>query len=123
MEYITDLDMKTFVEDTVEEIDKKVNEWKENNLVRFTQTDTIVLPENGMNKILHKAVVFYKPQTTIDKKKEDLVMDKEKPELWCDCVVCGKRFKYSHFKNCPNGHGIEGVPEDKKEDYKKIWGG
>jgi hypothetical protein len=41
---------------------------------------------------------------------------------WTNCTVCNSRFKFTHFRMCPQKHGIEGVPDDKKLKYREIWG-
>ena len=123
MTYEKDLDTKTFIAITKPseapvELDKQLEEFKVDNDIHFTQTGMLNIDGN----ILHKAVAFYKPR---HKAYIDIVEDvkEEKKEIWTSCTICNKRWKYSHYAKCPNGHGIEGIPDKEKEIYEKIYGG
>ena len=48
---------------------------------------------------------------------------------WTDCLLCvannlpRRRWKWTHFRLCPNMHGIEGLAKESHELYNKIWNG
>jgi len=118
MAYEKNSKQKSFSNDNLEELDKDVNNFEEKEDCRSTLAYGNVISDGNRNKIVHTRVLFFVP-----KKDVDLITGEVKKEIWTSCTICNKRWKYSHYKLCPNGHGIEGIPEKEKEIYNKIYGG
>lgn len=137
-----DLDIKTVVASSPGEIDNLCNDFKKTHVVRFTQTNQVWCGEEGL---LYVNTMFFLPEkgtakhmgiptnappggVTLDpslfvKKQEPAkkVIPESEAE-WINCTICNSRFKFTHFRMCPNKHGIEGVPDEKKLKYREIWG-
>lgn len=136
-----DLSQKTFRAKSPEEIDELCNAFKEKFTVRFTQANQLYCPTDG--EIHYINTLFYVPdsavasepiadvlKTKIEKATEDKTATPNKyssvPESeaqWGNCLVCNMRWKWTHFKWCPQRHGIEALPETLHAKYKEIWNG
>lgn len=135
-QYYDDLMIKTFYAETTQEIDKHCNEWRENNIIKATQTNPVYdfhkkkvvyvytlfyLPKKGKVPQPEKVEVEETPEEKISKLPKIIVPENE--ALWATCTQCARRWKWTHFRLCPNRHGLEGLPEEHHARYKEIWNG
>ena len=130
--------VKTFYAESPEEIDKLCNTFRDNHIIRFTQSNTFF--DSERKKIVYVYTLFYKLKDltkSMPVKQEvkanpvapsksnfsspKLILD-ESEAKWANCGVCQARWKWTHYKMCPNRHGIEGLPEQYHERYMEIWG-
>lgn len=131
--YDENLLIKTFFAETPEEMDKKINDFGAKNTIRATQSNPTY--DFHRKKVVYIYTVFYLPQDKVptpeDIKVETVTGPKlsklpqkvidEKDAQWCDCVKCGSRWKWTHFKMCRNYHSLDGLPKEHHELYKQIW--
>jgi hypothetical protein len=128
------LKQKTFISNSPNDIDKFCNDFGNENIVRFTQTNQL-LGADGF--IRFTATLFYLPgkgteavasaQSEVSTNSSAYNTAQEKlPESeaqWATCTVCQKRWKWSHYKRCPNNHQyLEGLPMVYYDAFKKIHG-
>lgn len=145
-----DLSQRTFRATSPDEIDNMCNGFKEKFTVRFTQAHQIYCPTDG--KIYYINTLFFVPEKqpvseptisgTLKNKivkddavdKDDDAVDKtetpnkfsnvpESEAQWTNCLLCNMRWKWTHFKWCPQRHGLESLPEELHAKYKEIWNG
>ena len=119
-----DLSQKTIVSDEAEKLDKLCNEYKESFTVRFTQTNQIVYDD----AIWFINTLFFVPKPKAKPVKGAMpigpkIKVPEQEAKWTSCTVCGMRWKFTHFRMCPQKHGIEGLPKEFHTRYKEIWDG
>lgn len=59
----------------------------------------------------------------INRAPVDIPVEDEKNYL-IKCAVCNSYFNYMKFPRCAgkDRHGVEGVPDELKDRYNKIWG-
>ena len=112
-----ELSQKTIVATSSEEVDKLCNKFKEENTVRFTQSNQVCVSTT----IYFINTLFYLPKEKPKVPEIKKVLD-EKDARWGTCLICGGRWKWSHFPRCQMGHGIEGLPAEAHDKYKEMWG-
>ncbi len=143
--YFVDLLIKTYYAETTEEIDELCNKWREDNIIKATQTNAVY--DFGKKKVVYVYTLFYLPKS--DKKKpaffapqpgKEVVEERvetpaekisklpkiivpESEAQWATCTQCARRWKWTHYRLCPSSHGLEGLPVENHARYKEIWNG
>lgn len=137
-DFYEDLLIKTFVADSIGEIDRLCNDFRKGNVIRATQSNSVY--DFHQKKIFFIYTLFYLPKANVP--QPEAVVQKPSPEkieekvarlpkiivdeseaLWTNCLVCKGRWKWTHYRLCQNRHGIEGLPAELHARYKEIWNG
>ena len=119
--YNEDLLVKTIVASSPEEADRLINEFGVKHKVKATQSSPIY--DFSQKKIVYIYTLFYLPKEKNKKILRDTprIILSESEAKWTNCLICGKRWKWTHYKMCPNKHSLEGLPKEYHEEYKKLW--
>lgn len=126
-----ELFIKTFKAETEEEIDRLCNDFSKNNMVRATHSNPVY--DFHKKKIIFVYTLFYlkdkdkvpKPEVVPEKIETKIpkIVVPEAEAQWADCLECGKRWKWTHYRLCPNRHGMDSLPTEHHARYKEIWNG
>lgn len=106
------------------EFDKKVSEFSRTHIIRSQIDHGHILEGKDFVKVWGH--VFYMKRE-ISKESTgapvDIPVEEEKNYL-IKCAVCSAFFNFLKYPRCSGAarHGVEGVPDELKERYNKIWG-
>ncbi|MBW3010909.1 hypothetical protein KY326_01680 [Candidatus Woesearchaeota archaeon] len=130
-QYYEELFIKTFKADTEEEIDRLCNNFSKTNMVKATHSNPVY--DFHKKQIIFVYTLFYlpkdkipQPEVVVEEKIETKIPKIIVPEneaQWADCLECKRRWKWTHYRLCPNRHGMESLPSEHHARYKEIWNG
>lgn len=121
-----DLDYKWVSASSWPEFEQRINEFRKDHLIKF-QTDHGYRVDDRHEIIEVWGHVFY-TKREISRESSDAQIDikpSEEEQYLIKCRACGAFFNYLKWPKCSGKnekHGVEGIPDELKPNYERIWG-